>query len=175
MKKSEATRLGVERTRKRKNRKPLDRLTRDALAAEKAGMSYGKYKALHPHTPEEGDEIEPEEEVDEKPKPIKLGPNQRLGTCAHCGQPFVLGFKQSNKLYCSSACRIKHGNDVKNARRKKPGVPAVCPICGADFVTDHQHRIYCSSECFAESKRRRNKEEYEREKKKKEAAKNGSI
>lgn len=173
MKKSEAARLGVERTQKKKGKK-LDKLTRAVLAAEKAGMSYGKYMATHPYIPEEDDETDLTEDADEKHKPIKLQPNQRLGTCAHCGQPFVMGFKQSNKLYCSSECRIKHGNDIKNAQRRKPGVPAVCPVCGADFVTNYQHRIYCSSECYAESQRKRNREEYQREKKKKEAAKNGS-
>lgn len=34
------------------SKKPFDRLTADAIAAEKAGMSYGKWKALYPHTPE---------------------------------------------------------------------------------------------------------------------------
>lgn len=168
-------RVGVERTRKKKGKK-LDRLTRDAIAAQKAGMSYGKYKALHPHTPEEDDETDPAEDADEtpKPKPIKLQPNQRRGTCAHCGQPFVMGFKQSNKLYCSPVCRIKHGNGIKSAQRRKTGVPAVCPVCGAEFITDHQHRVYCSSECYAEGQRKRKKELYEREREKKEAAKNGS-
>ena len=27
-----------------------DNLTRDAIAAERAGMSYGKWKAMHPYT-----------------------------------------------------------------------------------------------------------------------------
>lgn len=27
-----------------------DNLTRDAIAAERAGMSYGKWKAMHPNT-----------------------------------------------------------------------------------------------------------------------------
>lgn len=34
------------------SRKPFDRLAADAIAAEKAGMSYGKWKVLHPHTPD---------------------------------------------------------------------------------------------------------------------------
>ena len=34
------------------SRKPFDRLAADAVSAEKAGMSYGRWKVLHPHTPE---------------------------------------------------------------------------------------------------------------------------
>lgn len=162
--------VGVERT-SRKKRKKLDRLTRDAIAAQEAGMSYGQWKALHPHTPEEDDEQE--EEPAPAPAPIKLGPNQRLGTCAHCGKPFALGFKQQNKLYCSTDCRIKHGNDARNDRRKrnKPGRHAVCPICGADFVAGVHNRIYCSTECYAEGQRRKNRARYDQYKERLEEAK----
>ncbi len=166
--------VGVERT-SRKKRKKLDRLTRDAIAAQEAGMSYGKWKALHPNTPEEDEEPETDEDAGKikKPAPIALRPNQRLGTCAHCGRPFALGFKQSNKLYCSTDCRIKHGNDVRNDRRKqnKPGRPAVCVICGADFIADCHSRKYCSTECYTEGQRRRNRARYDQYKERLEEAK----
>lgn len=159
--------VGVEHT-SRKKRKKLDPLTRAVLAAEKAGMSYGKYMATHPQIPEEDDEQE-----EPGPAPIKLERNQRLGTCAQCGKPFALGFKQSNKLYCSTECRIKHGNDVRNDRRKrnKPGRPAVCVICGADFIADCHSRKYCSTECYREGTRRRNRKRYDQYKERLEEAK----
>lgn len=175
-------RVDVERT-SRKRRKKLDRLTRDCIAAEKAGMTYGKWKALHPHTPEEDDEQELvalEERQERRPVSAIAGPGQRVRTCVQCGQPFAVSANQTNKLYCSDACRIKHGNDARNARRKqnKPARPAVCPICGADFVTDHANRTYCSKECYEESENRRGRERYKEHKRKvmqtKEAAKNGS-
>lgn len=174
-----AAQVGVERTPKKK-RKKLDRLTRDAIAAQEAGMSYGKWKTQHPHTPDEDEEPTPEEDADEiiKPAPIALRPGQRLGTCAQCGQPFACSARQTNKLYCSVECRIKKNNDAKNARRKrnKPGKPAVCPVCGADFIADYHSRIYCSTECYTESQRKRNRERWKQHRKdvKKEAAENGS-
>lgn len=156
------TRLGLERTTRKNKDKPLERLTRDAIAAEKAGMSYGKYKAMYPHTPDEDEEQETNEDYGDikKQAPIALRPGQRLGTCAQCGKAFVMGFKQSNKLYCSEDCRIKKNNEVKSARRKrnKPGKPAVCPVCGSDFIADYHSRIYCSTECYTESQRKRNRD-----------------
>lgn len=88
-------RVGIERTRKRKT--PLDRLTRDAIAAEKAGMSYGKYKAMHPHTPDEG------EEAPEPPKP-KVDPDKYERVCTVCGKTFYLRTKV-HKKYCGDYCR----------------------------------------------------------------------
>lgn len=167
-------RVGVERT-SRKKRKPLDRLTRDAIAAQEAGMSYGQYKALHPHTPEEDEEPETDEDAGEikKNAPIVLRPGQRLGTCAHCGRPFAMGAQQTNKRYCSIDCRIKHGNDLKNARQKENRYarPAVCVICGADFIADCHSRKYCSTECYTEGQRRRNRARYDQYKERLEEAK----
>lgn len=36
----------------------LDNLTRDVLAAERAGMSYGQWKALHPNTKKDWEPIQ---------------------------------------------------------------------------------------------------------------------
>lgn len=41
-----------------RRKKPMDNLTRDAIAAQKAGMSYGKYKALHPNTRDDDEKEE---------------------------------------------------------------------------------------------------------------------
>ena len=140
-------RVGVERTR-RKKRKKLDRLTRDAIAAQEAGMSYGQYKALHPHTPDEDDEEERE-----------IDPDSVVAVCEQCGKPFVKSKWQKTKRFCDAVCQNRHNHEKRQQEKKrtKPGKPAVCPICGADFVADYQHRIYCSSECFAESQRQKNK------------------
>ena len=82
-----AERLGIERTSSRR-KKPLDNLTRDALAAEAAGMSYGNYKAMHPHT-------------GSYPAP---GPDacRRIITCANCGKEIVV---MTRRKYCSEYCR----------------------------------------------------------------------
>ena len=149
--------MAVEKPKKTRKKKHLDRLTRDAIAAQKAGMTYGKYKALHPHTPEEDDEDETT-----APLPVSACPEKSVVTCKQCGRSFTVGPKQTNKLYCSDECREKHSKSRNNARRRRPqpGKTVTCRICGADFVTTAHNRAYCSTECYAESQRRRNAERY---------------
>lgn len=98
-------RVGVERTRKRKT--PLDRLTRDAIAAEQAGMSYGNYKAKHPHTPDE----------DEEPPRPKVDPGRYELTCATCGKVFYRTDKTHQK-YCSYDCSKLAAAQRSAARRE---------------------------------------------------------
>lgn len=132
-------RVGVERTGS-KRKKPLDRLTRDVLAAEAAGMSYGKYKATHPYTPEEDDE-----EEEEVPNPDEV-----LCTCVNCGQPFVKLKSRTNKLFCSTPCQLQYNNKKRYDAMKsaRPEKPTACRVCGKIFLADYQHRIYCSTECY---------------------------
>ena len=145
-----AARLGVERAPGKK-RKKLDRLTRDVLAAEAAGMSYGKWKVLHPHTPDEDEEEEQE-----------MDPDSVVVNCEYCGERFVKSKNNQAKRFCSANCQ-KNYNTAKRrekARQEAIGRPAVCRVCGADFMADYQHRVYCSSECYAEGQRKRQKELY---------------
>ncbi len=62
--------------------KKMDRLTMDSIAAMKAGMSYGKWKALHPHTD----------------VPMV---DEGLPRCKICGKVII---KRFGKLYCSDIC-----------------------------------------------------------------------
>ena len=81
----------------------MDRLTMDSIAAEKAGMSYGKWKALHPHT-----EVEIPEEPITKP-------------CRNCGKQIPRSYK--GKLYCGVDCahqaRLARGREfyARNLKR----------------------------------------------------------
>lgn len=105
--KAETPHLCSERTTKRK--KPLDRLTRDAIAAEQAGMSYGKYKAQHPHTPDE----------DEEPPKPKVDPDKYERVCVTCGKTFYLRTRVHMK-YCSDYCRqIGKSHREQQLRDKK--------------------------------------------------------
>ena len=145
------------RTKKRK----LDRLTRDCLAAEAAGMSYGKYKALHPHTGEE-DRL-----------PI-VGSGSYECTCACCGRTF---YKEVNnaKKYCTDECRQKAKRQRIAARKGNPQ-PAekTCPICGKTFKPLHGYtQKYCGKDCYTEGQRENARKL--RAKYREEAAKNGSI
>ena len=76
----------------------MDRLTMDSIAAQKAGMSYGKWKAMHPHT---GSDYLPDEDV-------KL--------CVICGKPLPttrVGSGGKRKKYCSPGCSYE-ANVIKN-------------------------------------------------------------
>lgn len=67
----------------------MDQLTKDSISAQKAGMSYGKWKALHPHT-------------DEVPKPAEED-SEWTRICPVCGKRFTLdGWKR--KKYCGIEC-----------------------------------------------------------------------
>lgn len=65
----------------------MDNLTKDVLAAEKAGMTYGKWKAMHPNT---------------KPDPNRHNPKILICKCKICGKTFEWAGRR--KATCSDAC-----------------------------------------------------------------------
>ena len=71
----------------------MDNLTRDVLAAERAGMSYGRWKAFHPHT-------------DPDKKPLVRFPKRKLESssaiCPVCGRQFEV--TKDRAKYCSAEC-----------------------------------------------------------------------
>lgn len=97
-----ADRLGSTRT---KNRKNLDRLTKDVLAAQMAGMSYGKYKALHPSSGESGNDL-------------KLGAGKTTFTCVNCGK-VVITRGGARRKYCCEQCRYEYNKKREQERRAK--------------------------------------------------------
>jgi predicted nucleic acid-binding Zn ribbon protein len=129
-----------------------DHLDRDALAAQKAGLSYGQYKAAHPTTyyPETA---EPEEEET----------NERR--CAICGQRFKPG--AVNVKYCSPACkdvaktqrasRYAHKR-YERAKAEKPIEQRACAICGKMFPLTKSARKFCSELCQEKGRKLRQKE-----------------
>ena len=133
-------------------KKKLDHLARDVLADEKAGMSYGQFKANNPHTYYEGEDREPEQE-----------PGKERKYCMHCGMEFYASPWQTNKLYCSAECQKRHYAEKEKQRRnnrewkKRSGKPAVCPICGGDFVSIRGSK-YCGTDCYIEAMRTQAKE-----------------
>lgn len=65
----------------------MDNLTRDAVAAEKAGMSYGKWKAAHPYT---------------NPDSEHCGKKVIICKCKVCGKEFE--WYGRRRVACSDAC-----------------------------------------------------------------------
>lgn len=108
----------------------------EAIAAQKAGMSYGKYKAAHPGTYLTNVEVEP-------PKPPKPEPVRR--SCARCGKMFEVDATAKER---DAELRRKQ-REATRERTKR-----VCPICGKEFTPSRLHRTLCSQECARESSRR---------------------
>ena len=111
-------------------------------------MSYGKWKVLHPHTPDEDDEG------------TELDPDKVVETCEYCGTQFVKFKWQNTRRFCGSNCQKNFNTKKKRdkARQEAIGRTAACLICGANFQVDYQHRVYCGPECYAEGQRQRSKE-----------------
>lgn len=76
--------------------KVMDNLAKDAAAALKADMSYGKWKALHPYTKDK-------EEEPPVPEGCKI--------CKHCGKAFKPR-PGTSQVYCEVWCQ-------KEAQRKR--------------------------------------------------------
>lgn len=101
----------------RGNKAPADNLTLDSIAAQRAGMSYGKYKALHPDTYEARDAAG----AFKKKKPAQQQGYDLI--CARCGSRFT--GKSKDRRYCGGVCRQAANNEKYRARQKaKKEVPA---------------------------------------------------
>ena len=95
-----------------KTSKEIDNLTRDVLAAEKAGMSYGLYKAMQ-YVPDKKPERKSKVKVDSKPMT-----GDKIN-CKMCGKEFVK--RTWNNELCSVECReawiYKYGIEWRKTQR----------------------------------------------------------
>lgn len=142
------TRLGPEKTNKKG--KKLDHLTRDVIAAQKEGKSYGQWKAEHPYTADEDDE----------PGPWSSTPSKPVKTCPVCGAEFYVSHPQTNKLYCSEKCRERRQSETKAARKAETEPPKIvaCAVCGKNIEVGTLKQKYCSEYCARKAERARQKE-----------------
>lgn len=81
----------------------MDTLTRDAVAARQAGMSYGQYKAMQPRVVTE-----------------RLDP-EKFGRCRKCGEVFEK--VNGKRFYCSRKCcdsyrRVRNREHMRENRNK---------------------------------------------------------
>lgn len=93
----------------KKNKEP-DYLTLCSIAAQEAGMSYGKYMAMHGYHPP----IQADTEDVQAPQGISK-------ICPQCGKEFTQG-KIKQKIYCSLQCQKAHAQRAAQRRyrdRKK--------------------------------------------------------
>ena len=87
----------------------MDQLTRDCIAARKAGMTYGKWKSLQPHI-----EVEKPAQEDLVPKRV----------CRHCGKEFTV--EKGRRYYCDYDCYYEAGKVriMANYRKKRERMKA---------------------------------------------------
>lgn len=91
---------------------PKDSLTMDVLAAERAGMSYGKYKALHPRTKDDNEAL-----LEAKPKRTAQVRPAYEYFCLGCGNKFTTTNRQ--RLHCCAECKAKKDGARSRAKAKK--------------------------------------------------------
>ena len=81
----------------------MDNLTRDAVAARLAGMTYGKYMA--------------QKQSGAAAAEATISPD-RIRYCKGCGKPFETG--KHRRKYCSGACREKTRSQLDRAKNINP-------------------------------------------------------
>lgn len=116
-----------------KNKKELDRLTQEAIAAHAAGQSYGKYKGLQYEQRQKETKPSPQivtETTDDTRKKFDL-------ICQCCGAHFTSD-KEKQK-YCSKSCqqkihnakyRERQRNTTNKEQRAETGTPDDLPPIG---------------------------------------------
>ena len=130
----------------------MDPLTRDAIAAQRAGLSYGKYMA------QKGEKAAavryPKEVAAEAPQVPAL-------RCSVCGKVLPDGHK--SRKYCSAECAEEGRLEQRRIRRmldkeelvleEEAAPPAaqvpelVCILCGKPIPAQEARRKYCSGAC----------------------------
>ena len=80
-------------------KKEMDQLTKDCIEAQKAGMSYGKWKAMQPPR--------------EKPKQKEEKPSNKR--CRVCGTAIPMTSKRM--VYCSDECQKKYDYHANRTRK----------------------------------------------------------
>lgn len=92
---------------------PQDNLSLDAMDALEAGMSYGKYKAMHPNTAFANEARLAEMNAPKR----KKRKTAYVRTCAHCRREFIATRK--DKRYCSPRCKDNSKNTKWRQNRCK--------------------------------------------------------
>ncbi len=153
-----------------KKAKPMDRLTILSIAAQKEGLSYGKYMVKYNYAPpclnNLPEETFPPVKKAAIPEYLKnMGPDfqrRAMRSCRYCGKTFEP--ESGNQFHCSQEC----SREAARAREKQKAlagkVQRYCIICGEPLpLAVSARQKTCSKECSKEYHRR-----YDREKNRKE-------
>lgn len=124
------------------SRKPFDRLAADAVSAEKAGMSYGRWKVLHPHTPE----------PEYTKAPAQYAKKMLAKQCVSCGCEFFTSARRASSKYCSVECAQREA--YRRYAQKHPRKWTKCLYCGKEIYSE-RGRQFCGPACKEAAYRRR--------------------
>lgn len=151
-----------------KKAKPMDRLTILSIAAQKEGLSYGKYMAKYNYAPPCLNNL-PEEIMPPVKKSAILehlknmepySPHRALRNCRYCGKSFEP--ESGNQFHCSRECSREGARAREREKALAGKVQRYCIICHAPLpLSASANRLTCSKEC-SEAHR----QEYMREKSK---------
>lgn len=94
--------------------KELDNLTRDAIEAQRAGMTYGKYKAMR-YDGEQKMQLQRNQPAVKPQKIFNPNPKIPIKVCACCGKEFPTAGRSANCKYCSWEC----ANMANNVRARE--------------------------------------------------------
>lgn len=97
-----------------KRGKPKDNLTLDAMDAEDAGLSYGKFKAMHPNTAFMNESRLAGKSTENQREVVRA---QYVKICPTCGKEFTC--HNRSRVYCDDNCKDKGGAKWQNPSTKK--------------------------------------------------------
>ena len=91
----------------------MDQLSKDSVAAQKAGMTYGKYMAMK-------ERLTPQKTMQENPVPAGT---EKWLTCPWCGKLFRRRHRSAQK-YCEQYCQMEAHKErqKKRLQQKKAGL-----------------------------------------------------
>lgn len=165
-----------------KKAKPMDKLTILSIAAQKEGLSYGKYMVKYNYAPPclniQPEEIVPPVKKATIPEYLKnmepYTPHRTLRNCRYCGKSFEP--ESGNQFHCSQEC----SREAARAREKQKALAGkaqrYCVICGAPLPLEiSARRLTCSKECSEARRQAHNSERNKRyRQRKKQASEKGA-
>lgn len=164
--------------------KPMDRLTIISIAAQKEGISYGKYMAKYKYDPpclkNLPEETFPPVKGAAIPEHLKNmephTPHRALRNCRYCGKPFEPA--SGNQFHCSQACS-REGARAREKQKALAGkTQRYCIICNAPLpLAVSANRLTCSKECSEVHRKnymREKDKRYKQKKKQKQASEKGA-
>lgn len=140
-----------------KKAKPMDRLTILSIAAQKEGLSYGKYMAKYNYAPpclnNLPEEIMPpvkKSAIPEYRKEDYIAPLE-MRECKFCGDTFQP--EKRNQLYCGRNCSYEAAKKRDREKHTMGKVQRYCVICGGPLpLSCHANRLTCSKACSEKRK-----------------------